>query len=455
MPKKIIQDIVARKSIRTIKKSEVKENYFEEEKKVPIHKHVEELEHEATFEHPNHHESDLAQYMEKKKHVTKDSLIFLWIICIIAIATLLFLLSSTFATATLTITPKSEAIALNDTFNIFSDKNATGLHFQVMSIKKELSKTLETDGQEYVERKATGKAIIYNNYSSSKQRLINNTRLETKDGLIYRIRQSVEVPGVKTISGVKTPGSVEVEIIADAPGEKYNMNLSDLKGDFTIPGFKGDPRYTTFYGRLSADVTGGLVGNIKKVSDEKLAAGRAELNTILNSDLIKDVFAKKPEQLILFKDNYYISCKDLADNSANNEYKISVECTINAIAFDKSELSTFIATNKIKGFDNSKVDVMWNDNAVVSLMGSTENPWKETSLKARFAGAANVVWTFDADQILSSILGQDKSILSSVIENHKNSLAEVEATIRPIWRNTFPEKENKIKIVDTIRDAIK
>ena len=370
-------------------------------------------------------------------------------------AVLLFFLSSTFATATLTITPKNQTVVLNDTYNIFSDKTASGLHYQVMTIKKDLSKALETDGEEYVEKKATGKAILYNNFSTSNQRLINNTRLETKDGLTYRIRESVDVPGIKTIDGVKTPGSIEVEIIADMSGDKYNMKLSDLKGDFTIPGFKGSTKYTTFYGRLSLDVTGGFVGQVKKVSDEKITSDREELKNTLKSDLVKEVYSKKPEQYVLFKDNYYTQCNDLADDSTSGGYKISEECSINAIVFNKEELSSFIAKNKIKDFDNSSVDIMWNDNDSVSLLGSTEKPWNEISLKVRFAGPAQIVWSYDVNVILSSIIGQDKSIINSVIENNKNSLTEIQATIRPMWKNTFPENSKKIKIIDTIRDIAK
>jgi hypothetical protein len=376
----------------------------------------------------------------------------LWIVCIASIATLLFLLSSTFATATLTVTPKNQTVALNDTYNIATDKTIPGLHFEVMTVQKDLSKNLDTDGTEYVERKAIGKAIIYNNYSASSQRLINNTRLETKDGLVYRIRQSVNVPGIQTVKGVKVPGSVEVEIIADMPGDKYNMKVTDLKGDFNIPGFQGDPRYDSFYGRLSADATGGFVGNVKKVSDANIQAGRADLQNSLKDELIKEAYATKTDNYILFKDNYYTQCNDLPDDSSTAEYKITEECSIYAIMFDKNELSSFIASNKIKDFDNSKVDIMWNDNDIVILSGITAEPWTESSLKAKFTGPAEIVWSFDKNSILGSIVGQDKSIVNSIIESNKNSLSEIQATIRPMWRSTFPDDQNKIKVIDTIRD---
>lgn len=457
MAKKIIQDIyVVKKSIRMIKKSDVRDGFFAKKKSLKEENPPEELIEKLTIKEEVN-SFDEGDYVEEKKRITKDSLMFIWIICIIVIATSLFLLSSKFATATLTITPKNQTIPLNDTYNITSDKNVSTstLHFEVMTVKKDLSKNLETDGEEYVERKATGKAIIYNNYGTGNQRLINNTRLETKDGLTYRIRTSVDVPGIKTIKGVKTPGSVEVEIIADMPGDKYNMKLSDFKGDFTIPGFKGSTKYTTFYARLSEDTVGGFIGNVKKVSDEKIAAGRTELKTSLKDELIKEVYAKNPDQYMLFKNNYYLQCNDLADDASGSAYKITEECSINAIVFSKDALANFIATNKIKSFDNSKVDIMWNDDDAVVITGSTAKPWNETSLKAVFTGPAQIVWSYDSSKILSLIVGQDKTIINSVIENNTNSLTEIKAAIRPVWRNTFPENDKKIKIIDTIRDLIK
>lgn len=313
MAQKIIQDIyVVKKSIRMIKKSDVRDGFYAGEKKLSkeakkekeaeketVSDFVRKLNSKTHKENPVEEKTEDTyepdEFIEEDKHIEKSSYMFLWIVCIISVATLLFFLSSIFSTATIIITPRSEKVSLNDTYNITTDKaiSSSTLHYELMTINKDLSKTLETDGEEYVEKKATGKAILYNNFSTVSQRLINNTRLETKSGLTYRIRESVEIPGIKTVAGVKTPGSVEVDIIADMPGDKYNMDLEDLKGDFSIPGFKGSTKYTAFYGRLSSDVTGGFIGNMKKVSEEKLISARSEIKESLNADLIKEVFAKK------------------------------------------------------------------------------------------------------------------------------------------------------------------
>lgn len=312
--KKTIQDIyIVKKNIKILEKDST-ENNFSVEKKIPDEENFSDnlikkipfknIDDEEKINTDNTDKINDDEYIEEKKYITKDFLFLLWIICIASIAVLLFLLSSTFATAVLTITPRSENFILNDTYIISSDKNnADNLHYETMTIEKDLSKILETNDEEFVERKAIGKVILFNNFNIS-QKLINNTRIETKEGLIYRIRESINIPGIKMIDSVQTPGSVEVEIIADMPGNKYNMKLSDLKGDFTIPGFKGSAKYATFYGRLSADINGGFIGKVKKVSEEKLITDREELKNILKDKLIKEIYSKKPEQYILFKNNY-------------------------------------------------------------------------------------------------------------------------------------------------------
>jgi hypothetical protein len=455
MSKKVVQDIyVVKKSIRLIKKSDVRDSLYGAEKHNPISEKVDDG--IKINKAPINEEINDSDIFEEKKHVSKDSLMILWTICILSIGTLVFFLSSYFATASLYVTPKSQSVTLDDTYTAYStDKNNGSLFFETVTIKKNATKTVETDGQKDVQLKAIGKATIYNNYSASSQRLVNNTRLETKDGLVYRIRNSVVVPGIKTVNGEKVPGSVEIEIIADVAGEKYNMKVSDLKGDFTIPGFKGDPRYNYFYARLSADLTGGFVGEMKTVSEEKLKIEKEALTEVLRTDLIKEIYSKTPEKYILFKDNYYLQCTNLPDDFMTGDYKISKECSLHSILFNRDVLSDFIAKNKIEDFDDSTVDVIWGEDTGATISGGTEKPWNEESIKIRFTGVADVVWRINTEEILHSVLGQDKSIAALIVEDNKNSIEEITASIRPVWRGTFPEKTNKIKIIDTIRNIEK
>lgn len=444
MPKKIIQDMYMnnKRSIRMITKSDIKPETTTKKSE----KKSEKVDSDRV--------KSLLSYQAEK--INKNSQIFLWGISILSVMVLIFLVSSIFSTASLKITPRNEIVSLNDTYTIVksSEEDESSLNYDVMTIKKDLTKELKTDGEEYVEKKAVGKAIIYNNDSTSKQRLINNTRLETSDGLIYRIRQSVDVPGYKVVGGTRTPGSVEVEIIADMPGDKYNMKLEDFKGDFTIPGFKGTTKYTTFYARLSSGTTGGFVGNVRKVSEENLKKGREELRTQLKDILMKEIYAQKPDQFTFFDGGYYIEYSSLEDSTNNDKYVISEEGIANVIIFKKSELFKFIAKEKIVDFDDSPVSVIWSDTKT-KIMGTTEKPWNEEKLKISFNGESKIVWLYDEDKIINTIKGQNKSIIQSVLNNNKDSILEIESSIRPQWKRAFPSNVNKIKIFDTVMDNVK
>ena len=189
------------------------------------------------------------------------------------------------------------------------------------------------------------------------------------------------------------------------------MKLSDLKGDFTIPGFQGTPQYNGFYARLYADATGGYVGTAKTVSADVISAGRAQLKNNLQAELIKDIYSQVGDQNKIFTNDYFVDYNDLPDISDSDSYTISESATIYAVAFNKSQLAAFVAKNKLGDYDNSDVDAIWNDDMLVLVSGMTVTPWLENSLKAKFTGDAKIVWSYDSAKILNEISGQDKSII--------------------------------------------
>ena len=92
-----------------------------------------------------------------------------------------------------------------------------------------------------------GNIIFYNNFSTSTERIISYTKLESGDGQIYRTSKSVEIPGF-TFSGVtKIVGkSKPISICIDG-----GIKLGNIKDGetFKITGFKDRPEYDLFYGK--------------------------------------------------------------------------------------------------------------------------------------------------------------------------------------------------------------
>lgn len=115
--------------------------------------------------------------------------------------------------------------------------------------------------------KARGKIKIYNDFSKDTQPLVATTRFETKDGKLFRLLEGVTVPGVTETGGKRERGMVEATVVADQAGAEYNINATT----FTIPGFKGGPKYEKFTAESMQAFTGG--GDESTPSGQRVVSG--------------------------------------------------------------------------------------------------------------------------------------------------------------------------------------
>ncbi len=118
--------------------------------------------------------------------------------------------------------------------------------------------------------KASGTITISNAFSEASQPLVATTRFETTDGKLYRLVEGVTVPGAKTEDGKTVPGKIDARVMADQSGTKYNL----ASGTFTIPGFKGGPKYD----KITAEVKGALTGGSDDASGAKLSVSQSDLD---------------------------------------------------------------------------------------------------------------------------------------------------------------------------------
>jgi len=445
---KKIQDIIVRK--KTIRKSlpQIPKNAFLEKEKNRKEFEKKDIEVEEklkifTNKVRNH---------EIPEKVHKNGQRFMWFLMVISVIILIFIISSYFSSATVYVTPKSFEASASSTI-IVSSSPQLGLSYELITMESEMSEKILADSKANVERKAKGKVILYNSYSTVTQRLINNTRLESTEGKIYRIKGSVDIPGYKIIKGVKTPGSIETEVIADMPGAEYNIKISDLKGDFKVYAFKGSTKYDAFYGRIFSDIIGGFIGVEKIVSEEKLTETRKNIAEKLKTDLITKAENTKPLGFDLLPGSYFIEEQNEDDNNTEvDSYIVKTKSILRAFLFKNSDLAKIIASQKLKDFTSTdNVYTIWGDGSGISITGKTNKPWEEKTLSMKIFGLTKIVWDYDVDSFKKILLGLSKKDAEKVIkEKFGDSIASISFTIRPGWNNTFPEKADRIKIENTI-----
>lgn len=441
MAKNIIQDVMIknRKSIRQISIDSRRRPAGSEMKK------IETGDSERNKEEP--------QTAERKKERGKRNIpkIAIWTIALLSFAFLLFSVTSFFSTATVTIVPKVARISLDGSYIARKDALPGELQYEVITLRKKMSKQLKATETTNSQIKASGKIIIYNNFSATPQRLIINTRFESEKGLTYRISESIVVPGVKSAGGKKIPGSIEALVFADEPGEKFNMKVSDLKGDFKIPGFKSDKKYNYFYARLKTDIAGGSSGLVKKVPAKILSGARDELRANIKSEFLKESYAVKPQSSVLFADSYYIDYVSLPDSPLDaDKVEISESAVFYGIIFDQAKLSSFVAKNKLSDYDDAPVRLVLDDNAVVGISSDSKiKPWESNTLNLSIKGGANIIWLYDEAVLQKSMAGFNGNDLNKFLASHPG-IKEARAEVRPFWRRSLPSDPQKIKIENSI-----
>lgn len=206
--------------------------------------------------------------------------------------------------------------------------------------KRNARLSFPASGRKMVERKATGVVTIYNAYSSEPQSLVQTTRLLTPEGKLFRLAKSIAVPGARVEEGKIIPSSIEAGVIADKPGADYNIGPVSR---FTIPGFKGSPKFQGFYAESKAPMAGGFVGEAALPTAEDLTKGREEIARTLRDALNGFLRGQLPNDFTVPEGGTRFNIvRETVFDEADEQGKFSIfaEAEMNLLAFRETDART-------------------------------------------------------------------------------------------------------------------
>lgn len=355
-----------------------------------------------------------------------------------------YAVSKAMATATIQVTPRQQKLSVDANMTAVrtgssSTGSSTPLIFDVITIEDTQSTMVPSGGTENVEKKASGKIIVYNDFSEKTEKLIKNTRFQTADGKIYRIQEAISIPG-KTAAG---PGSVEVTIYADQAGESYNI----AKTDFTIPGLKGDARFEKIYGRSKTDITGGFVGSTKIIAE----ADRAKVRDVAESELttrLKDKAKKElPAEFISFDDASFIDfSEEVGTKGSATEAELIEKGTLSLVVFKKDAFAHAVASQGLVDFDGAPVYIATPETLEFKLLSKDSvNPESSQSINFSLRGPATIVWQFDGTELATALAGKTSQDYTAVLRNFP-AITRAEVNFNPSWIKSIPGDPEKIFI---------
>lgn len=202
--------------------------------------------------------------------------------------------------AVINIYPKNRTVTVNADFTALKEKQPGELTYEILTLEATGERQVTATGQETVQEQASGIIEIVKTTPGA-ERLIKNTRFQTADGKIYRIQESVVVPGaVANENGDLKSGRIQAEVFADDVGDDYNISAGQR---FTVPGFAESgltQLYEAVYATNPRAFSGGFDGPRFIIDENELATARQSLQLELRNTLLEKVHSNIPHGFVSF-----------------------------------------------------------------------------------------------------------------------------------------------------------
>lgn len=316
-------------------------------------------------------------------------------------------------------------------------------------------------------KNATGKLVVYNENTTSWP-LVEKTRFQTNDGLVFRIREGVTIPAAKD----GKPGQLEVSVFADALdaneepiGDRGNIAPSKL----FLPGLSEANREKIYAENLTP-MTGGTSDQATYVSRQDLEAAKSKLEKDLLAMAIEQMELEVETMSAELSEGEYVLLE--GDGALKmDDVRVRIPEGLEGSEADNFELEGSLRVRGVFYDQNQMLDILRNE-----LMAK-KSPQKEL-VRINDSSASYRIFEWDEAggriKVTANIKGIEQFDISPESSNGKNLLrkikeriagkeiAEAEDYIRnlpeinkveidswPAWAPTIP------KIMDNIEFEVK
>jgi hypothetical protein len=402
---------------------------------------------------------------------------------LLVIITAIILLSITYIAlpgATIYLTPKSDIldVTANITLaDIEANKAELDTHPYHMIPSYEVTKkiqkvfTYQATGNEFKGENAHGKITIVND-ADHEWPLVANTRFQTEEGLVFRIKNFVTVPAAREVeedgSKKTVPGTIEVEVFADEVdaygkiiGERGNIGPSI----FFLPGLSGDSQ-KKIHGESKEAFASGKTNVTKLITVQDLEAARAKMASDLNAAaqaelqaFVKEKNDKQKTNLILLTGHDAIRTSEPSiyippnlEGAKQESFEVTGEIVATGVAYSSDELLSILKT-ELKLKKNPEKNLVYIDeDSLTYRIIETDPAAKKVKITATIKGIEEFELRPDKEngerlirKIKDHVVGKNIDESETYIQNLPE-IDKVYIESWPAWAPTMPGIPDNIRI---------
>lgn len=321
------------------------------------------------------------------------------------------------------------------------DASLNKIPLQEIKVTESEIEEFSASGEKEVEEKARGIITVYNEYSSSPQILVATTRFESSEGKVFRIKENVTVPGAEIEEGKIVASFFDVEVTADQPGKEYNIGLSD----FTIPGFKGTPKYASFYAKSKTKMEGGSTGKVKIVTADDLKKAREKIEEKLEKNLDRTFEKQLPVSLKLVEGGVKKEIAELSDikeDAQTDKFTLEMTASVQALLFNEEDIKKLADLNLISMIQENKKPLSQTQEIEI---GKPIIDWEEGKISFYLYVKEDAVLDIDERSLKADLAGLTEVEVRKYLAN-RPEIKRAKVSFKPFWVKRIPPQENKIKI---------
>jgi len=307
------------------------------------------------------------------------------------------------------------------------------------SEKKNVSLLYSATGKKNVEKKAEGEITIYNAYSSQSQSLVANTRFESPDGKIFRIQEKITVLGAKVENGKITASGVKAKVVADKIGEEYNIGPTK----FTIPGFKGTPKYDGFYAKSESQMTGGFVGELAYPTDDEIKIAKEKTEFALEESLTTLISSQIPADFKIIEGaRQFNVIKEDVNQEVNQDGNFSVfaEGELTVVGFKEPDLLELMG-----GLAQKELGESFKAKEYSLEYGAVRPDIQSGKINFSINYGGKFWQPIDIEQFKNSILSKKETELKVFVFS-LNGVERATVSLWPFWVKSVPDNIAKVKV---------
>jgi len=343
----------------------------------------------------------------------------------------------------ISIWPSTKTVNLSSSFRVVVDAlsvdySESVIPGQVFEEEKTVSEDFPSTGSSL--QKAEGVIRLYNTYTTMSEVWLAGTRFVSEDGMFFKSKDSISIPGAKIQDGEKVPSYVDVPVIAAEAGEEYNIDPSS----FSIYVYRGTDRYTKFYGVSSDKMRGG--GELAQITENDLKSAESVLVEKTKREVEESLKDKITDDFIVLSDVFdtdileSFSSKEVGD--ILSDFSFTVRGESKTISF-----KTVDAKNLIENFIFSQISTgegIYSENLNIDYQLDSIN-WEDGELMISFDIVFETYPEIDLDFLKEELSGKSSSETKFLLEN-QSEITKTELKFWPFWVKNVPSDKNRIEI---------